>query len=350
MEKVSPSNVLVFLPNWIGDVVMATPALAALRARFPEARIVAIGRPYVKDVLNGLDIAGEVRGLDSLKDGASFKAMLRDARALRAERYDLAILMTNSIRTAVFAFLTRAKERVGYAREGRGPLLTTKLKAKRARGRYLPAPMIGYYLDLVAAVGAQAADRRMRLVVTPDEKAAAGDLLSRFGVDGVKADRGLNPGAAFGSSKCWPPMHFAGVADALTARGFEPLVITAPREKEIAEKIAGAAAAPLKPIWRIDFTLGMLKAVMARASIVVTNDSAPRHYAAALGVPVATLFGPTDERWSDTEYEKEIILNRHVECSPCQLKVCPRDHVCMTSITAADAVGAVEKLLRLWPR
>jgi len=347
MNAPTPERILVFLPNWVGDVVMATPALAALRARFPQARIVAIGRPYVNDVLSGLDIVNEVRCLDSLKDGSSFMDMLADARTLRRAHFEMTVLMTNSLRTAIFAFLARAGYRVGYAREGRGPLLHVKLAPKKSNGRYEPGPMIDYYFALVASVGSETNDRRMRLAVTPEERAAADEVLKRFEIDASKPIAVINPGAAFGSSKCWSPISFAAVADRLAARGMEPVVITSPREAEIAEKISAAAASGLKPVWRTGFTLGLLKAFIARAAIVVTNDSAPRHYAAALGVPVVTLFGSTDERWSDTGYEKEVIINKHVECSPCQLKVCPRDHVCMTSITPDDVMGAVGELIRI---
>jgi heptosyltransferase II len=345
-----PSKILVFLPNWVGDVVMATPALAALRAHFPAARIVALSRPYVREVLDGAGLVDEARGRDSLKSGASVAAQLRDAWALRRERFDLAILMTNSLRTALFAFVAGARERVGYAREGRSALLTTRLKPLKSDGRYVPSPMIDYYFGLVAAVGAPIDDRRMRLVVTPAEREAAERIVAECGVDTVKPLAILNPGAAFGASKCWPAEYFAAVADDLAGRGFEPLVVTSPKERDIAERILAAAKSPLKPVWRADFTLGAMKALMSRAAVVVTNDSAPRHYAAALGVPVVTLFGPTDERWTVIDYEKELILNKHVECAPCQLKVCPTDHHCMTTLTPDEAIAAVQAVLLQWGR
>ena len=126
MERVTHSRILVFVPNWVGDAVMATPALAALRRAFPNAKIVALARPYVSQILAGLTSVDEVRGLSGLDSGASVTSLLRDAKALRAESFDLAVLMTNSFRTATFALLAGAKTRLGYGRDGRGFLLTAR--------------------------------------------------------------------------------------------------------------------------------------------------------------------------------------------------------------------------------
>ncbi len=154
----------------------------------------------------------------------------------------------------------------------------------------------------------------------------------------------LNPGAAFGSAKCWPAEYFAETAGALAAEGFEPLVVTAPREREIAERIAAAAAVRLKPVWRSDIPLGTLKALVERAAVLVTNDSGPRHFGAALERPVVTLIGPTDPRWSETGYAGEVVLRKEIECAPCMLRACPRDHACMRLITPAEVVAAVAEI------
>lgn len=345
MVGLNPRRILVFVPNWVGDAVMSTPALRALRRVFADAQIVALSRPYVGAVFAGLEDLDEVRGLESLKSGSPVWSLLAGARELRAEGFDLAILMTNSFRTAVFALVAGVNERVGYAREGRGLLLTTALRPRKAGLRFEPSPMIDYYLALAAAVGAPSDDRRMRLAVTAEERALAGKILTDSGVDVSRRLAVVNPGAAFGTAKCWPPANFAAVADALAERGFEVLVVAAPRERQIAEAIRAAAARPLKPVWNEEISLGALKGLVADACVVVTNDSGPRHFAAALDVPVVTIMGPTDPRWSDTGYRKEVILNRHVDCAPCMERVCRRDHRCMELITPAEVVTAVDEAL-----
>lgn len=347
MERLAPRNILVFVPNWVGDAVMATPALAALKEHFPASKVTAVARPYVLPVLEGLDFIDEVMGLEGLKPGASVLGLFREARSLRPRRFDLAVLFTNSFRTALFALLAGAGRRVGYVREGRGLLLTEGIKPAKSGGRFEPRPMIDYYLDLVGSLGAPTGQRRMRLAVTPADSAAAEKVFADCRVDTSKPRAVLNPGAAFGSAKCWPAENFAAVADALAARGFEVLVVTGPKEKTIGEAIAAAAEVSLRPTWRANVPLGALKGIISEAAVLVTNDSGPRHFAAALDVPVVTLVGPTDPRWSETGFDREIVLRREVDCGPCMLRVCPRDHRCMTLITGEDVTKAVAEVLAM---
>jgi heptosyltransferase-2 len=342
--QAEPARILVFVPNWVGDAVMATPALGALRRRFPAARIVVVARPYVREVLEGLACVDGVRGLESLTNRASLGSFFRDARVLCAEGFDLAVLMTNSFRSALFARLAGIKARLGYARDARDFLLTIRVSPQREDGSFRPSPMIDYYLKLVAALGADSIDRAMRLAVTPNESAAAEAVLSELGVDRTKPLAVINPGAAFGSAKCWPPESFAAVADALAAKGYEVVVETSPRERETGEAIGAAAKTALKPVWRAEISLGALKGLIAGAAVLVTNDSGPRHIGAALGVPVVTIMGPTDPRWSHTGYEREVILRKDVDCAPCMLRECPTDHKCMTLITPEEVVIAVDEV------
>jgi heptosyltransferase-2 len=345
VERLSPKRILAFVPNWVGDAVMATPALAALRKRFPEARIVAAVRPYVSEILEGARFVDEVRGLDGLKTSVEARAFLRDTMTLRRERYDVAVLFTNSFRSALMAFLAGARTRVGYAREGRAWLLTERLEAKRADGEYLPGPMIDYYLELTGALGAETCDRRMRLAVTDGEAKAAADVVAEFHVETRKPMAVITPGAAFGSAKCWLAASFAAVADELSAKGYEVVVLTSPKERGTAELIGQKAKHALKATWRADMKLGTLKALISRAAVLVTNDSGPRHIGAAFGVPVVTIFGSTDERWSDTGYGREVIVTKNVDCAPCMLRVCPTDHRCMELITPGDVLTAVDEAL-----
>ncbi|MCD6404366.1 MAG: lipopolysaccharide heptosyltransferase II [Planctomycetes bacterium] len=345
MERVDPEKILALLPNWVGDAVMATPALSALRRRFPKAVIVCLARPYVVPVLDGLGFVDEIRGFDGLKAKTATRRFLSDARALRREKFDLAVLFANSFRTGLFALLAGAKRRVGYVREGRGFLLTAGVKPVMSGGRFKPLSMIDYYLALVASLDAPSDDRRMQLVVTPADSRKTQEIFAQFKVDVSRPLAVINPGAAFGSAKCWPPENFAAVAEKLCEKGFEVLVVTGPKEKDIGETIGAAVGVSLKPLWRADIPLGALKAVIAQAAVLVTNDSGPRHFGTALGVPVVTIMGPTDPRWSDTGYAREVIVRKEVDCGPCMLRVCPRDHRCMTLITPGDVIAAVDTVL-----
>lgn len=342
----NPQKILVLLPNWIGDAVMATPALSALRKHFGDARIVTVSRSYVSEVMHGLPFIDEVRSFDGLQAGAGIGAFLRDAMAIRGEHFDLAVLMTNSFRTALFVLLGGVRERLGYVREGRGPLLTKRLMPRKTPdGRFEPAPMIDYYLELAAAAGAPSLGRKMTLAVTPEEERDADAVLGRYEVDGSRPVAVLSPGAAFGSAKCWPPENFAAVAEGLLERGYEPLIVTAPGQKELNDRLAADSPHGVKPFWDADLRLGTFKALVKRAAILITNDSGPRHFGAAFGIPTITLFGSSDPLWSDTYYDGETIIQGQAECAPCMLRVCPRDHRCMTSIKAADVMEAVERAM-----
>ncbi len=349
MERVEYKRILVFVPNWVGDAVMATPAIAALRRRFPGAKIVALARPYVSGVLSGLADLDEIRGLSSLNSGGSVVSLVSDARALRGEGYDLAVLFTNSFRTAGFALAAGVKARLGYGRDGRSFLLTRRVRPVMKEGDFAPRPMIDYYLELVAVVGADISDRKMKLAVDDAETASATEALSRHGFDGGRPLALVNPGAAFGSAKCWPVENFATLADELSAKGYAVMVITSPRDRAIGEAVERLAKG-VKPMIESDITLGTMKGIVARSAVLVTNDSGPRHIGAALGAPVVTIMGPTDPRWSATDYEREILLMKDVECAPCMLRTCPKDHRCMTLIEPGEVAAAVEEAVATWGR
>lgn len=284
---------------------MATPALRRVRNALPGAFIGGMMRPGIDQVLAGTRFFDEVhvehaRGVMGHKHAAS---------RLRQRRYDAALLFTNSFSTALTARLAGIGRRVGYARDGRTLLLTDRLEApQRPDGRWAPVPAVRYYWDLAGALlgEARADDRfalppvgRLELAATPQDHAAADDLLARAGVPANQPFAVLNPGGN-NPAKRWPTARFAAVADHLAAQGIAVLVSGSPGEAELADAIAAATRAPVVNLPRAGVTLSSLKGLLARpaARLMLTNDTGPRHIAAALGVPVVTLFGPTDHRWT----------------------------------------------------
>ncbi len=342
-----PRRIAVFLPNWVGDVVMATPTLAALRARFPDAEIVHVGRPAAVATLDGTGVA------DGAIDTARTGGLWGLARTLRRRRPDLAVLMPNSFRAALAAWLGGARRRVGYARDGRGPLLTDRLRPPRdPAGRYRPVPMLDYYAGLLVPLDAMIDDRPMRLPVAAADREAADALLADAGVRPDRPLVMLNPGASFGTSKMWAPRRYAALADRLIdQREAQVIVNAAPAEKRVARWVADAMARPPAVSFAArDNTLGLLKALLARCELLVTNDTGARHVAAALGAGVVTVFGSTDPEWSRIDYPLERIVRADVECSPCQLKLCPLPggpeyHRCMESVSPERVFAAAAELL-----
>ena len=339
-------SILIRTPNWVGDCVMATAALQAFRAGFPNAHITLLTRPYAAEIFEGGPWFDEIFLLPSRKRGATLRDALSAAGALRHKHADLGILLTNSFAGAVFMRLASPRETLGYAREGRGWLLTRSVPPPRVDGAFLPAAMTEYYLDLARAIGCPTRGSRISLVAT-DRNEKEADVVWRDHGFGSRPVIGLNPGAAFGSAKCWPPDYFTELALLCgRQRDVDILVLCGPGERDVAKQIVELADDPaVKGCHYDDISLGTLKVIIRRLALLVTNDSGPRHFACAFDVPTVTLFGPTDQRWSDTGRRDEIQIVRDVACRPCMLRVCPTDHACMRSIHPQHVLEAVLGLL-----
>jgi heptosyltransferase-2 len=330
----------VALPNWVGDVVMATPALRALRAHLPGERIVGVLRPYVRGVLEPnpwIDAYIEV--------GKSAADLWRAAGTLRRERASVGILLPNSMRSALLFWMGGVERRIGYARGGRGMLLTDALEAPREGGRFVPSSMITYYLRLAEVLGASTDDRRMELFTSDADEAAAAAAYEATALDPARTLL-LCPGYAFGPSKGWPVEHWAALARGAAERfGLVPGILCSPREAAIAEAISRTAGG-CPTFHDKGITLASARAVVRRAKAMVAIDSGLRHYAAAMGRPVVALFGPTHIEWTETWYPKEVRLQAAVPCGPCQKPVCPTGTTeCMSKIEPGEALDALAEAL-----
>lgn len=334
-------SIALFLPNWIGDVVMATPAIRAVRERFPSARLLAVCKPYVADTVAGSPWFDAVVPL--VKPG------LGTAARLRRERPDAAVLFPNSLRPALLARLAGCRTVVGFARYFRDALLTRRLyPARDGRGRPKPTPALDDYNRVVQLLGAPDPGHRMELFTTPADEAAADALWTRRRLHQYREVVGLNPGGAFGAAKHWPTAYFAELArDLADRRGAGVLVLCGPAERETAVRIAAEANRPtVVSMSDGPLSLGLTKAAVRRLALLVTTDSGPRHFAAAFGVPVVTLFGPTHIAWTETYFPKAVHLQKSVPCGPCQQRVCPLGHHrCMTELMPTEVYATADRLL-----
>lgn len=340
-------NIAIFLPNWIGDVVMATPTLRAVRNWAPAgSRLWGVMRPYVADVLAGTSWLDEQvfydpRAKDKQLGG---RALIKH---LRAANLDAAVLLTNSLRTAWLAWRSGASRRVGYVRGGRGLLLTDRLYPQREAGRYVPSPVLDYYLELAYHLGAPPESPQMELATLPRDEAAADALWQQFGFAEDRPVVALNVGAAFGAAKLWPAEYFALLARRLAEHGYDVLTLCGPSEREIARRIETLAGHDrVRSLADAELSLGLTKACVRRSRLLVTTDSGPRHFAAALDVPVVTLFGPTHIAWSETHYPRAAHLQVEVPCGPCQQRVCPLGHHrCMRDLSVDQVFATTLKQL-----
>lgn len=309
-----PLRLLIVLPSWVGDVVMATPAIRRIRDAMPGIFIGALCRPGIDQLIQGSDLFDEVHVFVPHGMMASKKA----AAKVRPRRYDSALLMTNSFSTALTTRLAFIPRRMGYERDGRGMLLTDKVEPPRnADKSWKMVPAVDYYwnlashllneplvdwsvhtpTDCVSLPLALDEDAMMELPVSASDQQKADEILGSVGIgsDGYAI---LNPGGN-NEAKRWPADRFARLADWLKeAHNLTVLINGSPAESELIDSIIEAATSDPVSLPALGNTLGALKPICRDARIMITNDTGPRHIAAAMGTPLVTMFGPTDPRWT----------------------------------------------------
>lgn len=323
---------------------MATANFAAIRQALPDARITLAMKPGRSKVVEGSEDFDAIVTDRSL---GSPWALWRFARELRCQRFDLALLFSNSFRVALIASLAGIPRRVGYRRNGRSLLLTDPVGYERDGKKRRPIPMPLFYDKVCRQVGIAMDDPWPRLTVTePCEKRAA-EYRARFGIGDGEPLVGLNPGASFGASKLWPAEHFAETADALHRQhGLRSVILVGPGEEEIGRQIEARMETPVINTADDILPLDVLKAIVRDLKLLLSTDTGPRHYAVAFRTPVLTVMGPTDPRYSGINLDYSDVVRHDVPCGPCHLKQCPIDHKCMVEISPAEVLARVAELDR----
>lgn len=338
----APRRILVRCPNPVGDAVMATPVLRALRVAHPAAEIVMLGPPQHAGLLRDVptfDEYLEVRGRSPLD-------VLRRARALRERRFDWAVILPDSHRAALEPWLARIPRRAGYARDLlRRAMLSDRLTPPLENGRRVALSMIERYRRITRLLGVPDASDELELRVHDPSRERVAKQLAAADI-GDEPILLVTPGASYGASKLWPPRHFAAACDGIAARhGLLPVLLPAPNADEIAIAREVSLAITTRHVLAEPGSLEDLKAMVERATLLLTNDTGPRHVAVALGRPVVTLMGPTDPRHTDHLLRRQRVLYEDVPCRPCGLKECPIDHRCLERLSPERAIGAAEELL-----
>jgi heptosyltransferase-2 len=339
------TRLVVRAPNWLGDAVLALPAMAAVRRHFPTAHLTVAAPPGV---------AGVLREDTDLSPNLVLE--LADTRgaiaALEGGGYELGVLFPNSFRSAWQFWRAGIPARWGYGTAGRGMLLT------RRSGRVDPPPgphHADYYRALVRGLGIACDDTAPRVAVSGPSRERAQALLAQYGVSPDTALVGLAPGAAYGQAKQWPTDRVASlIARLVRERNATCLIVGASHDRSAGREIESwlRANAPETATRAIDLvgrtSLGALAGVVARCRVFVSNDSGAMHLAAALGRPVVALFGPTDEA-ATRPIGSHDVITVPVFCRPCLLRDCPIDHRCMKRITVDVVLAAVARHLAAVP-
>ncbi|OHB42631.1 MAG: lipopolysaccharide heptosyltransferase II [Planctomycetes bacterium RIFCSPLOWO2_12_FULL_39_13] len=336
VSLVKPSNIhniIIRSPNWVGDVVTATPAFRCIRENFPNARITIALKSYVLKLIEGAPWFDEILLLDSDGQRQSGLRHVSIIRQIQSEKYDLGFLFPNSFSSAVLFWLGGVKRRIGYKRDARSWLLTDGIDRLYENGRFRPTYMGDYYLRLCTGIGCEVRSKELELFITEEWQRRAAEIMENYNLSNDKSLILLNPGAAYGSSKCWTAEGFAQTVDLINKQlDCNIAIICAPHEMKLALDIERAVKSKLINLANQIISLDVLKALIKRCDLLITVDSGPRHIAVAFKRPVVTLMGPNDPRYTDTPAEIGQVIRADVDCLACQLKVCPKDHRCMTQI------------------
>lgn len=332
-------KVLLRAPNWLGDAAVATPAMRAIRAKFPDAVITVMARPSVAGVFASAKFVDRVW---TEPRPSGLRDWLRLTAEVRRQRFDLAVLFPNSFESAAMVFLGRARQRIGYAFDGRGWMLTGKIQGEKRKIHH-----VDYYLALAKAVSADVTNPVMELTARTEDRINARRLLASAGIPQGAGFMVLSPGAAFGAAKRWGDQQFAAAADTLAGEfGLGVVLIGSEGERSISESIRTFMKQPavvLNGKTSVESLIGLI----AESAILLGNDSGPVHIAAALGIPSVAVFGATDYKVAAPYGPLGRAVYEAVECSPCWLRKCPIDHRCMTRVSPEAVCSAARTVLSI---
>jgi heptosyltransferase-2 len=329
-----PETLIARLPNWLGDTVMAVPALRALRRGRPDARVALVG-PWAT-LLAGQDLADIL-----VPYPRSWAGRLAKWDGVRALEASTAILLPNSIEAALAARYWRAQRRVGFDAGGRGWLLTDPVPAPAPRGH-----QVDQYLVLAERLGVSAGEPTPWLVAPLPEspaRATARELFRGAGVvgNGVRAVVGIQLGAGYGPSKLWPTERIADLCRGLRDAAHVPVLLGARNDVAVARRLVdetGVASVVGRD------SPELLTAVLAELDALVCGDTGVGHLAAALGTPVVALFGPTDPALTAPRGPVRVIAH-DVACAPCFYRACPIEHPCLRGVGADEVRNALDDVL-----
>ena len=328
-------NIIVRMPNWIGDLVMATPVLADVRKNFPQASITAMCRRPICALLEKDGAIDELFCFSKPVSGFVRREEERDiVETLKEGKFDVGILLTNSFSSAWWFWQGGVKRRIGFSGHGRSLLLTDR--PKRGQGH-----QVEVYKRVLEPLGIGVSETAPRLFVSEQEMGEARELLRQRGYTGGKLV-GINPGAAYGSAKCWPEERFREVALRLIGEGMTVVFFGDGATAELVKRIY--IGLPNGAINLAGATnLRELMCLIRLCDVLVTNDSGPMHIGAAFGVPLVALFGSTDDLVTGPYGQAEAVIHKRPSCSPCFKRVCPIDFRCMKGIGVEEVVERVKR-------
>ncbi|MGE5197291.1 MAG: lipopolysaccharide heptosyltransferase II [Deltaproteobacteria bacterium] len=343
-QKYDFHKILVVRTDKIGDVLLSTPVIKALRDNYPDAHIAMMVSPYTKDLVEGNPYLNEIIVYDKDLRHKSWLESMKFAGMLRGKKFDLALVLHPTNRVHLLAFFAGIPMRVGYDRK-MGFLLTDRLSHTKQLGEKHESE---YSLDLVRYLGIEPQDKSLFMPVDPHSERWADKFLAAKGVDAEDKLLAIHPGASC-PSRIWPSERFAEVADRLIEKyGFKVILVSDRRGVQLTQKIAESMHHPV-----IDLTgrtsIGELASILRRCRLFISNDSGPVHIGCAVGVAVITIFGRkqpglSPKRWGALS-DKSRILHGDAGCIECRAHNCVKEFACLKTITVDDVVNAANSIL-----
>jgi heptosyltransferase-2 len=339
-------RIMIRATNWVGDAIMALPALRAIRQRHPDAHISIVARPYVADILRDQQICDDLIPYDPNSDHRGWTGREKLAADLRASKFDVALLLQNAFDAAWLAWRAQIPQRIGYARDARSLLLTKSIPVPKP-GEIPPHEKF-YYLELLRRAGwldQLPNEPHTTLRVSDVARQRAAQILLEAGSRPHATRIAVGAGASYGSAKCWPPDRFAKALNSLLSQSDADIILFGtPSELPVSASIASELQrAPINLTGKT--SIADLPALLSQCHLFLGNDSGAMHVAAAVGLPVVAVFGPTDPHGTAPVTPRLTIVQQKPYCSPCFLRRCPTDHRCMTAVTPAMVESALQSAL-----
>jgi len=339
-------KIMIRATNWVGDAIMALPALRAVREKFPQARIAIVARPYVADIYREQGICDELIAYDPKGAHRGWRGRERLAAELRAQKFHVALLLQNAFDAAWLAWRAGIPERIGYARDGRGLLLTKSIAVPKAGE--IPVHEKFYYLEFLRRAGwieHLRDDAHIGLNVSDAARRSASLKLLKAGSRPNAVRLAIGAGASYGSAKCWPPDRFASAINLLLQNtDADVILFGTPGESQVSDAIVrDLKRAPINLTGKT--AIAELPALLSQCHLFLGNDSGAMHVAAAVGLPVVAVFGPTEPLGTAPVTPHCRIVQEKPYCSPCFLRRCPTDHRCMKAVTPEMTEAALRASL-----
>lgn len=335
-------RILVRGVNWVGDTVLSYPTVQRLKTAFPDCHLAILIPHHLIDLWKTFPYVDEIIPFEKKKGLGSVWKDLEIGLSIRKRRFDLAIILPRSFRSAFQIYWAQIPIRIGY-KEGRSFFLTHPIQRKE---EVLRIHRIHYYQKLIEPLEVPEAVPSPKIFLREEDRNWAQQYLGDLGLLNGKVLIGLNPGATYGLAKCWPPSRFGELGRRLFEKWDASVLLFGRKEEQpIANEILGHLKGG-----GIDLTgrteLLQLAALLERCHLLVTNDTGTMHMATAVGTPVVAIFGSTDINTTGPWGEGHKVIKKDVPCSPCLKRVCPTDHRCMELITVDEVEEVVEKQLR----